>query len=185
VNVLNLNNIRILREKNNSVRKWHLKRGYRERGEIKQTLSVKTDYGVVENVPVINWRELLPYWQLICRAIFEVLVENNFNPYAATLKRRDGFVASSFYWYRSLGNPVEFPLSEAKYFIYKLKEKPYFLDSIKEFNKRTQTNWLEEKNIATLGGYLNSFFFTLKPVLRTETIGTKSYMKPVITKREP
>ena len=144
---------------------------------------MKTKYGVVENVPMVTWKELFPYWQSICRAIFEVLMENDFSPYAATLKRTDGFVASSYYWKKSLKDPMKIPLSEAKYFIYKLEEKQYFLDSIREFNQKTQTNWLEERNIATLGGYLYSFFYVLKPVLRTVKKGTNNYLKPIIPKQ--
>ena len=68
----------------------------------KETISVKTEYGVVHHVPVINWEELTPYWTGICRAIFEVLLENDFSPYAATLKKPDGFVASTYYWKKSL-----------------------------------------------------------------------------------
>lgn len=83
----------------------------------------------------------------------------------------------------SLKNPTKVPLSEARYFIYKLEEKPYFSDSIRRFNQKTQTNWLEEKNIAILGGYLYSFFYTLKPVLKTVRKGTESYLKPTIRKQ--
>jgi len=156
----------------------------RHHKEIKKTFSVQTEYGAVEDVPVISWEALIPYWQSICRAIFEVLIENDFSPYAATLKRPDGFVASKHYWEISLNHPTKVPLSEAKYFIYRIKEKTFFLDSIREFNQKTRTNWLEEKNIATLGGYLNSFFFVLKPVLKTIRKGKAYYLKPMI-KRKP
>lgn len=150
---------------------------------ITETFSVETKYGTVENVPVIEWKELFPYWRSICKAIFEVLIENDFHPYAATLKRPDGFVASSYYWKMSLRNPKKVPLSEARYFIYKLEEKTYFSDSIRKFNERIQANWLEEKNIAILGGYLYSFFYILKPVLRTIRKGTENYLKPRIRNR--
>jgi hypothetical protein len=162
------------------LRKESLGQGHRE---IKEVFSVKTKYGVVENVPVVTWKELFPHWRSICRAIFEVLTENDFSPYTATLKRPDGFVASSYYWKKSLKDPMKISLSEAKYFIYKLEEKQYFLDSIREFNQKTRTNWLEEKNIETLGGYLYSFLYVLKPVLRTVKKGTKNYLKPVIRKQ--
>jgi hypothetical protein len=151
--------------------------------QTRETFSVQTNYGVVEKVPVTQWKELVPCWRAICRAIFEVLIENDFHPYTTTLKRPKGFVASSHYWKISLKNPTKVPLSEARYFIYKLEEKPYFSDSIKRFNQKTQTNWLEEKNIAILGGYLYSFFYTLKPVLKTVRKGTESYLKPNIRKR--
>ena len=146
--------------------------------QIGEAFSVQTSYGVVEKVPVIRWKELVPYWRSICRAIFEVLIENDFRPYTATLKRPEGFVASSYYWKISLKNPTKFPLSEARYFIYKLEEKTYFSDSIRRFNQKTGTNWLEEKNIAVLGGYLYSFFHTLKPVLKPVKKGTESFLKP-------
>jgi hypothetical protein len=151
---------------------------------IAETFSVKTSYGVVKSVPVIQWEGLAPYWRAICRAIFEVLIENDFHPYTATLKRPDGFVASSHYWRISLRDPTKAPLSEARFFIYKLKEKAYFSESIRRFNQNIQTNWLEEKNIAILGGYLYSFYYTLKPVLKAVRKGAKNYLKPIISKKQ-
>jgi hypothetical protein len=150
-----------------------------ERRQI-ETFSVQTMAGKVKKVPVIRWKELVPYWERICRAFFEVLIENDFKPYTATLKRPKGFVASNSYWKVSVKNPKRLPLSEARFFIYKLQEKPYFTDSIKEFNKKIQKNWLEEKNIAILGGYVYSFYYTLKPVLKVVGEGTKASIKPII-----
>jgi len=149
-----------------------------------ETLSVATSYGIVEKVPIIRWKEFIPYWQPVCRAIFEVLIENDFHPYSATLKRPEGFVASSEYWKRSIKDLTAFPLSEARYFIYKLEEKIYFLNAIREFNGKIQRDWLEEKNIAVLGGYLYSFFYVLKPILRSVKKGNNSYLRPVIKKRK-
>ena len=150
----------------------------RERIKTKETFTVKTQYGEVENVPMTTWNELAPYWQPICRAIFEVLIENEFAPYSATIKRPDGFVASNYYWKKSLKDPVAVPLSEAKYFMYKLKEKQFFLDSINEFNQKIRANWLEESNIAVFGGYLCSFCYVLRPALKTVKKGDKNYLKP-------
>lgn len=116
--------------------------------------SVRTKYGIIDKVPIIQWKELVPYWAEICKAFFEVLIEDDFYPYTATFKRPNGFVGTSHYWKISLKNPKKFPLSEAKYFIFKLKEKPAFTDSIKKFNQGISVDWLEEKNIAILGGYL-------------------------------
>ena len=116
-----------------------------ENRQIRETFSVETEYGIIEKVPIIRWEELIPYWPAICRAIFEVLIENDFYPYAATLKRPKGFVASSHYWKMSLKNPIKVPLSDARYFVFKLEEKPYFIDAIREFNGKIQKNWLEEK----------------------------------------
>jgi len=152
--------------------------------EIKETFSVETNYGIVVRVPITGWKELVPYWKAICRAIFEVLIENDFHPCTATLKRPEGFVASSNYWRRSLKNPTRVPLSEARFFIYKLKEKPYFIDSIKRFNEKSKKNWLEENNIAVLGGYLCSFYLTLKPALKVVKKGTKNYLKPKLASRK-
>ena len=148
-----------------------------------ETFSVKTIAGKVEDVPVTGWKELVPYWESICRAIFEVLFENDFKPYTATLKRPKGFVASSNYWNLSLKNPKRFPLSEARFFMYKLQEKPHFTNSIRQFNQRIQKNWLEEKNIAILGGYIYSFYYTLKPVLKVVGKGTKASIKPIIVQK--
>lgn len=142
---------------------------------------METDHGIVEGVPMTQWEELAPYWSAICRAIFEVLLENDFHPYTATLKRPKGFVASSSYWRMSLRNPTRVPLSEARYFIYRLREKPYFTDSIRRFNEKSGKNWLEENSIAVLGGYLCSFCLTLKPVLEVVNKGAKNFLKPKLT----
>lgn len=150
----------------------------------KAFLSVKTKYGIVDKVPVIQWKEFVPYWSAICKAIFEVLIENDFYPYTATFKRPKGFVASTHYWKMSLENPKKIPLSEAKYFVYKLKEKPDFTDSIRKFNQRICTDWLEEKNLSILGGYLYSFYYTLKPVLKTIKKGRRKCLKPFVKREE-
>jgi len=154
-----------------------------ENPQTRETFSVKTKYGIVKEVPMIQWKELIPYWASICRAIFEVLIEDDFHPYAATLKKPKGFVASSQYWKMSLKNLARIPLSDARYFIFKLKEKPYFVKTIQEFNEKVHKNWLEEKNIHILGGYLYSFYYTLKPVLKVERKGKKNYLKPVIEQK--
>ena len=92
-------------------------------------------------------------------------------------------MASSSYWNLSLKNPKRFSLSEARFFMYKLQEKPYFTNSIRQFNQRIQKNWLEEKNIAILGGYIYSFYYTLKPVLKVVGEGTKASIKPIIVQK--
>jgi hypothetical protein len=67
--------------------------------------------------------------------------------------------------------------------LYKLLEKPYFTNSIKEFNKKIQKDWLQEKNIAILGGYVYSFYYTLRPVLEVVGEDTKARIKPMIGKK--
>lgn len=148
-----------------------------------EIFSVQTSAGKVENVPITGWKELVPFWENICRAIFEVLIENDFKPYTATLKRPKGFVASNSYWILSSKIPKKFPLTEARYFLYKLLEKPYFRDSIKKFNKGIRRNWLDEKNIDILGGYVYSFYYTLKPVLETIGEGNNARIKPMMVKK--
>jgi hypothetical protein len=148
-----------------------------------ETFSAQTVAGKVEKVPVTGWKDLVPYWASIARAFFEVLIENDFKPYTATLRRPKGFVASSSYWNLSLKDPKRFPLSEARFFMYKLQEKPCFTNSIRQFNQRIQKNWLEEKNIAILGGYIYSFYYTLKPVLKVVGKGTKASIKPIIVQK--
>jgi hypothetical protein len=120
------------------------------------------------------------YWPDICRAFFEVLLENDFQPYTATLKRPKGFVASCDYWKMSNKSPKRVPLSDARCFIYKLLEKPCFTNSIRQFNQKTKKDWLAEKNVAILGGYLYSFYYTLKPVLKTVKKENGIYLKPKI-----
>jgi hypothetical protein len=148
--------------------------------QLKKVIQVETRYGIVEKVPVIDWKEFIPYWPDICRAIFEVLLENDFQPYTATLKRPKGFVAYGGYWKMSNKNPKKVPLSDARYFIYKLQEKPYFTDSIRQFNQKNQKDWLAEKNIAILGGFLYGFYYTLKPVLKIVKKENDMYLKPKI-----
>ncbi len=145
-----------------------------------ETISVHTIAGRVDQVPVIGWKELKPYWGELCRAFFDVLIENDFKPYTSTIKRPEGFVASSFYWGLSCRNPAKFPLSEARFFVSKLLEKPGFRNSIKEFNQSSQISWLEEKNIATLGGYVYSFYYTLRPVLKVVGKGERASVKPML-----
>lgn len=145
--------------------------------------SLNIKYGLIENIPTTSWKELTSYWPAICKAIFEVLIENDFYPYTATLKRPKGFVASSYYWTISLKNPKKFPLSEAKYFIFRLEEKSYFIDAIRNFNMKTNTDWLNQNNIDTLGGYLYSFYDTLKPVLKKDQKDGEEFIRPIIIVR--
>jgi hypothetical protein len=84
----------------------------------------------------------------------------------------------------SLRNPRKVPLTEARYFVYKLKEKSYFVDSIMRFNEKSGKNWLDERNIAVLGGYLCSFCLTLKPVLKVVKKGTMNCLKPKLSTRD-
>lgn len=148
--------------------------------QTKETFTVETKYEFVDKVPVTTWEALVPYWESICKAIFETLVENDFHPYTATFKRRKGFVASKTYWDMSRRNPKGFPLTEARYFIYKLKEKSEFTDAIMRFNKSSDKNWLDESNIAVLGGYICSFYFTLKPILKIVKKGNMNCLKPAL-----
>jgi hypothetical protein len=146
----------------------------------RKVIQVETSYGIVNKVPVMDWKEFISFWPNICRAIFEVLLENDFQPYTATLRRPKGFVAYGGYWKMSNKNPKRVPLSDARYFIYKLLEKPCFTNSIRQFNQNKQKDWLTERNIAILGGYLYSFYYTLRPVLKIVKKENGSYLKPKI-----
>ncbi len=148
--------------------------------EKNEFFSVQISKGWIKNVPMTKWTELAPYWKDICKAFFEVLDENDFKLFTATFKRPKGFVASSQYWRWSIQSPARFPLSDARFFISKLLEEEYFANSISEFNQKNQKNWLEERNIATLGGYVYSFYYTLKPVLKEVGKGPKVRIKPRI-----
>jgi hypothetical protein len=149
----------------------------------KETFSVLTKHGTVEDVPFHPWKHVLPYWPRICKGIFEVLEENHFRPYSATMKRPDGFVASSYYWRKSREKPNEIPLWEARLFISKLIASPDFNTAIKEFNATKNTDWLDPKNIATLGGFLYSFYLILKRVLVSIEVNGKRTIKPLIKNR--
>jgi len=73
-------------------------------------------------------------------------------------------------------------LSDARFFVYKLKEKSYFTQAIREFNKRIGSDWLIEKNIVVLGGYAYSFYYTLKPILEVVGEGSLASIKPIMAK---
>lgn len=149
--------------------------------QTKETFAVETNYGIIDSVPMTPWKDLVPYWEGLCRAIFEVLIENDFHPYTATLKRPRGFVASKSYWDTSHRNRKKVPLTEARYFVYKLKEKPEFVDAITRFNRSSGKSWLDESNIAVLGGYLYSFCATLMPILKVVKKGNMYCLKPVFS----
>jgi len=145
-----------------------------------QTISVATKFGKIEKVPLTKWRELTPYWPKITKAFFEVLMENDFSPYTATIERPEGFVADRHYWERSMKNPEETPLGEAKRFVSKLIGHPDFAEAIKAFNASKKVNWLKEENVHILGGYVYSFYYTLKPVLKIVEKNSKKVLKPSI-----
>lgn len=150
----------------------------------KETFSVSTRYGIVEGVPVHPWEKLSPYWPRVCKGMFEVLEENDFRPYTATVKRPDGFVASSYYWRKSRKKPDEFPLLQARLFISKLIDNPDFNAAVREFNATENVDWLDPKNMTTLGGFLCSFYSVLKEVLVSVEVNGKKTIKPLIRNRK-
>lgn len=143
-----------------------------------QTITVETKFGKVKDVPLTKWEELAPYWPNIAKAFFEVLMENDFNPYTATLNRPDGFVADRRYWRKSTRRPDEIPLYAARKFLAKLIQHEEFANAIRSFNADHKVDWLEKKNIHVLGGYVYSFYYTLKPVLKIEERDGKRVLKP-------
>jgi hypothetical protein len=145
-----------------------------------KTIVVSTKFGEIEGVPLIRWKEIAPYWAKITKAFFEILTENDFRPYCATKKRPNGFVAQSYYWKKSDKNPKKFPLMEARRFLSKLVEHDDFRDAIREFNSKEGVEWLGSENTHILGGYVCSFFYALKPVLRTVQRGGMEVLKPRI-----
>jgi hypothetical protein len=98
-----------------------------------------------KNVPETSWDALQPFWPSIARAVIEVLFEGGFKPYSVRKNRKDGFYASEWYWKQSLENPEKYPLDEAKRFIEMLLEKEYFTESVREFNKSRNTDWLQKR----------------------------------------
>jgi hypothetical protein len=128
-----------------------------------------TKHGKVENVPLIRWVALQPYWSLIVGAIIEVVTENKFRPYPASQFRPDGIVASSQYWDSYNWNPYEekeFIFLNALKFIDLLKSKEEFITAIRSFNANTAirsttatgTDWLDSKNVPVLGGWVYTLF---------------------------
>jgi len=147
-------------------------------------INVSTKFGIVKNVPLPNWTEIIPYWPRISKAFFEVLIENDFNAYTATIKRPTGFVADLKYWEISEKGPKKLHLKEASVFIRKIKEKTDFVEAIKEFNAKGKVDWLRDDNIHLLGGYIYSFYYTLKPVLRTTKKSGKIIIKPILSSQK-
>ena len=127
-----------------------------------ETFSVKTIAGKVEDVPVTRWKELVPYWENICRAIFEVLHENDFKPYTATLKSPKGFVASSSYWNLSLKNP-EIPFVRSSVFHVQTSGKAV----LHEFNKTIQPK--NPEKLVRREEHCHSRRIYLQLLLRVET----------------
>lgn len=142
------------------------------------TITVRAKFGKVENVPLPKWKELVPYWPKIAKAFFEVLTENDFNPCTATIKRPDGFVADRNYWKKFLENPDTIPLKEARRFLAELVKHKDFFEAIRNFNDKKKVNWLHEKNMDILGGYVYSFYYILRPALKAISKKGKKILKP-------
>lgn len=81
---------------------------------------------MLADVPETTWEALKPYWPPIVKAIIEVFLEGNFEPYGVRKDRKNGFYAGEWYWDQSLIHPKEYPLKEARRFIEKLLEKEVF-----------------------------------------------------------
>ncbi len=81
---------------------------------MKKTIEITAKYGHVRNVPMIKWEPFQPYWERVVRAMIEVIVENKFRPYTATMKRPDGIVASSAYWKIHRYSPKKFRFYKAR-----------------------------------------------------------------------
>ncbi len=128
------------------------------------SIQINTKYGTVRNVPVIKWIEFQPYWEPVVRAIVEVIVENKFRPYSATIKRPDGFVASSKYWETYGYRHKKLTLDQPKKFIELLMTKEGFRTAITEFNSKSGVDWLNPKNLHLLGGRVYGFYYTLRPI---------------------
>jgi len=98
--------------------------------------------------------------------------------YTATIRRPNGIVADRSYWKKSMKNPEEIPLKEARRFISILVKHKDFVETIKNFNAKKKVNWLDEKNIDILGGYVYSCSYTLKPALRIVQKEGRRTLKP-------
>lgn len=145
------------------------------------TIAIDTKYGRIKNVPITKWKKLVPYWPKIAKTFFEVLIENDLNPYTATTKRPEGFVADRRYWIRSIRNPEETPLKEARRFVSELIAHGDFAEAIRSFNVEGKVDWFKEGNLHILGGYVYSFYYTLKPVLKIKVLKTgKEVLKPIV-----
>lgn len=88
-----------------------------------KTIQVKTKYGLFKDIPNTTWKELEPYWPDITASIIEAILEDDFKISDVRKDNPKGFIANKFYWKAHKKNPSAYPLSEAKKFISKLKEK--------------------------------------------------------------
>lgn len=120
---------------------------------------------VIEDVPDTNWEALKPFWPSIVKAIIEVFLKGNFNPYHVTKERKNGFIASNWYWNQSVENFKNYPLKEAKRFIFMLRENDDFVETIKEFNKFKNVDWTLKKNFKQLGQFLYKNCYNLEELL--------------------
>ena len=127
--------------------------------------TLKTKYGIIYNLPTIKWKELLPYWEPIARAMVEVITENKFRPYTASWDRQDGIVATHQYW--ETWSKQKFRFHEAERFVELLKAKKEFSNAISNFNKCSGVDWLDAKSMPLLGNRLYGFYYVLCPIFST------------------
>lgn len=126
-------------------------------------VTIKTKYGNIENVPLIRWIQFQPYWTETVRAFTDIVTENRFRPYPATTSKPDGIVASTEFW--NLYGSKNFIFTEALKFVELLKSNESFQVSISLFNRTSETDWLDPRNIPLLGGRVYGFYYTLRPIL--------------------
>jgi len=120
---------------------------------------------IVRNVPEISWEALRPFWPSIARSVIEVFLEGNFKPYGVRKHEKDGFYAAEWYWGRSLIDPEEYPLKEARRFLRMLLKKECFLKSIREFNKPRRVDWTSKENAKQLRYFVYTICHKLEKLL--------------------
>lgn len=139
-------------------------------------MNISTKYGIIENVPSIEWKEFDPYWMATVVSIAEVITENKFRPYPASFNRIDGIILTSGYW-DDFTDEETFPFKCALSFIRLLKAKPLFSEAIRKFNRNSNVNWLMPENIPLLGNRIYGLFTKLKPILDDYTDRDGSWIK--------
>lgn len=134
-------------------------------------IKLRTSKGtlIAKDVPITSWEELKPYWIPIAKAVIEVFLIGNFKPYSVRKDRKDGFYAAEWYWEKSLSNPSEYPLKEAKKFLNMLKKNKDFINAVNGFNSIKGSNWTSNLNIKRLRHFVYSVCHELEGYLKLLT----------------
>lgn len=134
---------------------------------MKVEIEIGKEKSVLSDVPETTWEALKPYWPPIVKALIEVFLEGDFEPYGVRKDRKNGFYAGEWYWSQSLTHPEKYLLREARRFIEKLLEKKCFVEAVREFNGSRQVDWILERDRKQLRRFVYEICFALEGFLKS------------------